>query len=211
MSVRFSRMRLVNTQRTLFCAEVVRAAAGGCRMRNILISGRIGILITALWTVTLDAGAAGHGHGSAHGSHGQSGLEGHVRHGGGHTEHYWMFFPTQLYPAEPEPGPGSPESLTGGLMVGAPAHMIAGHLMGPGIHPHAHVAMRVERGEPLSTQSTPWSSSESDEEGAATAQPNRTASLVSPRPPGAVGPGRPVSGWSGPGLPGPGRPERPGW
>ncbi len=180
-------------------------------MREMLILGGIGFLSTAAWTATLGAGGPGHGHGSAHGSHGQGGLECHVRRGGGHTEPFWMFFPPELYRAQPEPSLAAPELLTGGLAVGGPAHLIAGHLAGPAMHPHAHVAMRIESGEPLNELSTPFSGSESNEEGAATVQPNPIASPLSPQPPGAAGPGRPVTGWSGPGLPGPGRPERPRW
>jgi len=97
------------------------------------------------------------------------------------------------------------------LILGGIGILIAGHLVGPPVHPHAHIAMRVEREEHLIPQSTAPSASEADEEGAATAQPNPTASPLSPRPPGAAGPGRPASGWSGPGRPGPGRPERPRW
>ena len=52
----------------------------------------------------------------------------------------------QLFPGEPEPGPAAPGMPTGGLAVGGPEHMIAGHPVGPAIHPLAHVAVRVERG-----------------------------------------------------------------
>ena len=108
------------------------------------------------------------------------------------------------------PEPGMPEG--GGLGVGGPEHMIAGHPVGPAIHPLTHVAVRVERGEAVIPQPTAPGAAESDQAGAATAQPNPpTASPLPPRPPGAAGPGRPVSGWSGPGLPGPGRPASPRW
>jgi len=49
------------------------------------------------------------------------------------------------------------------------------------------------------------SAADSDEAGAATAQPNPPVSPSS-RPPGAAGPGRPASRWFVPGRPGPGRP-----
>jgi len=187
-------------------------------MRDLLILGGIGFLSTVAWIVTADAGDSGQGsmHGSsAHGgSH--STFAGHMRHGGGYAGGH-VFFSTQpetrstLFAGEPEPGPAAPGMPMGGLVVGGPEHMIAGHLVGPAIHPLAHVAERVERGEAVIPQPTAPSAAESDQAGAATVQPNPTASPLPPRPPGAAGPGRPVSGWSSPGLPGPGRPASPRW
>jgi len=183
-------------------------------MRDLLILGGIVILSMAAWTVTLDAVAEGHG---GHGSHGHGGLEGHMRHGEGRARHVGIFFPTQyetqpyLFHGEPEPGPAPPEMLTGGLVVGGPEHIEAGHLAGSAIHPLARVPLRVEGREAVIPQPTTPSAAESDQEGAATAQPNPTVSPWSPRPPGAAGPGRRVSGWPSPGLAGPGRPASPRW
>jgi len=182
-------------------------------MRNLLILGGIGILSTAAWTVTADDGASWYG--PKHVRPGHGGLEYHMRHGGGHfaiAGQLGMFFPTPpgLFPWESEPGP-APGMPTGGLVGGRPEHMIAGHLVGPAIHPHTHVTVLVERGEAVIPQPIAPSAAESDQAGAATAQPNPTASPLLPRPPGTAGPGRPVSGWSSPGLPGPGRRPSPRW
>ena len=180
-------------------------------MRGLLILGGIGVFSTAAWTATADDGASWYG--SKHPRPGHGGLEYHMRHGGGHfaiAGQLGMFFPTppELFTWESEPGP-APGMPTGGLVVGGPEHRIAGHLVGPAIHPLTHVTVLVERGEAVIPQPTAPSAAESDQAGAATAQPNPTASPSSPRPPGAVGPGRPVSGWSSLGLPGPGRPPSP--
>jgi hypothetical protein len=68
-----------------------------------------------------------------------------------------------------------------------------------------------EQGKGLIPQATASHAAESDQSGAATAQPNPTASPSSPRPPGTTGPGRRMAGTSGPGLPGPGRRITPRW
>ncbi len=186
-------------------------------MRKMLILAGIGMLSAAAWRVTLGAGAPGHGHGSSHSSHGEGGLEGPVRHGGGHTGHYGILFPTQLellpylFPGEPETGPVTLGMPTAGAVAGGAEHALAGHLVGPASHPHAPVVIRVERGEASITQPAAPGAGEVDQGGAATAQPNPNARPSSPRPPSAAGPGRRVSGWSGPGLPGPGRPASPRW
>jgi hypothetical protein len=186
-------------------------------MRGLLILGGIGILSAAAWSVTAGEGASGQR--SAHGASGHGGLEGHVRHGGGHAGHTGMFWPTQqearprlLFAGESEPRIAALGMPTGGLMVGGAEHVIEGHLVGPAIHPHAHVVVRVEWEEAVIPQPPAPIAVESDQAGAATAQPNPlTASPLQPRPPGAAGPGRPVSGWSSPGLPGPGRPASSRW
>jgi len=140
-----------------------------------------------------------------------------MRRGSGGHARGGAVFPTQLdeqlslFRGEPEPGPAAPGMPTGVLVVGGPEHRIAGHLVGPASHLPAHVVARVERGEAVIGGPTAPISAESDEEGAATAQPDPTASPNSARPPGAAGPGRAVSGWSSPGLPGPGRPAGPRW
>jgi hypothetical protein len=186
-------------------------------MRPILILAGIPALIAAGWTMPLEARASGHwsghgsGHGSTHGSHGQDGLEGSARHRGGHTEHMGILFPTLLelqwffFPGEPQAGPAAPEIT---MSVAPTEHRVAGHPYPTGSVGHAHtaVAAQIRQGAALASQSTvPSGAVESDETGAATAQPNLAATPFSPRPPGAAGPGRPSQGWSGPGLPGPGR------
>ena len=182
-------------------------------MRGLLILGGIGFLSTAAWTATADDGASWYG--SKHPRPGHGGLEYHMRHGGGHfatAGQLGMFFPTSpelfTWESAPSPAPGMP---TGGLVGGRPEHMVAGHPVGPAIHPLIHVTVLVERGEAVIPQPTAPSAAESDQAGAATAQPNPTASPLPPPPPGAAGPGQPMSGWSSPGLPGPGRPASPRW
>jgi hypothetical protein len=185
-------------------------------MRNHLIVGRVGILSMAAWTMTLDARAQGHG--SGHDTYVQGGLEYRIvhisRHAGrfGHT-----FFATEpetvpyLFIGAPGLGSAALGTFTGGAVVGGEEHVTARHLTGPAGHSLAHVVVQDERGEPLSPQPEAPSALGSDQEGAATAQPDPAASPISQRPPGAAGPGRPVAGWSGPGLAGPGRPASPGW
>jgi len=180
-------------------------------MRDKLNLCGIGILSAAAWTVTTGEGASGHG--STHGSSRHGGHAGHMQHGGGHAEHMGIFFPSELahqvmehVAGEPGPGPANLGMPMGGQVVGEPEHMIASHLVGPAIHALAHVAARVEPGEVVIPQPTAANDAQSDQAGAATAQPNPpTANPLPPRPPGAIGPGRPVSGQSSPGLPGPGR------
>jgi hypothetical protein len=184
-------------------------------MRNLLIVCGIAIFCAAALTVAAGEGAAGHG--SVHGSPGHGRLPGHMRPDRGPAEHMGIFFPTEsvhqvmsLLPGEPGPGPTYLGMPAGGLVVGGPEHVIAGHLVGPAIHSLAHVAERVERGEAVVLQQTGPGAADSDQAGAATAQPNPpTASPTPARPPGAAGPGRRVSGPSGPGRPGPGRPPTP--
>ncbi len=182
-------------------------------MRRLLILGGIAILSTAAWKVTADDGASSYG--KVHVRPGHGGLEYHMRHGGGHfaiSGQLGMYFPTplELFPWESEPGP-APGIPTGGLVVGGPERVVAGHLMGPASHPHTHVTVQIERGEAVIAQPTAPSAAESDQTVAATAQPYPTASPLQTRPPGAAGPGRPVSGLSSPGMPGPGRPASPPW
>jgi hypothetical protein len=180
-------------------------------MRDLMILSGIGILSAAAWTVTAGEGASGHG--SVHGSPVHGGLTGHMKHGGGHAEHMGVFFPsaaahqiTSVVAGEAGPGPAFLGMPIGGVVVGGPEHMIAGHLVGLAIHPLAHVAARVEPGEAVIPQPTVPGDTQSDQAGAATAQPNPpVANPLPPRPPGAAGPGRRVFGWSGPGRPGPGR------
>jgi hypothetical protein len=184
-------------------------------MRDLLILCGVGILSAAAWTAT--AYASGRG---PHGPPLHGGLVDQMKHRASHVEHHMgIFFPSapahqfmDQLPGEPGPAPAHLGMPMGGVMVGGPEHMISPHLAVPAIHPIAHVAARVESGQAANTQPTAPGADDSDQEGAATAQPNPpTASPLAPRPPGAVGPGRLMFGRSGPGLPGPGRPPSPGW
>jgi hypothetical protein len=173
-------------------------------MRNLLICAAVAILSAAVWALTGRAGAAA-GHGGGHGGgHGHSGGANHMRHGGGPREHIGLLLQlpfasrAKLFPGEPEPGPIAPGLLSGGVM-------------GSASHSLARIPLRVERGRAIISQPAVAGAAESDEEGAATAQPYPAASPSSTRPSDAAGPGRPVSGQSGPGLPGPGRPAARRW
>jgi hypothetical protein len=139
----------------------------------------------------------------------------HISHHAGRFGHTFFATQTEIVPylfiAGPGPGSAAPGMFIGLAVVGGAEHMTAGHFVGPASHPVAHAAVRVDQREASISQPTAPGADESDQEGAATAQPDPTASPVSARPPGVAGPGRPVSGWSGPGLPGPGRPASPGW
>jgi hypothetical protein len=177
-------------------------------MRNLLIVVGLGILIAA-WAATSAAG--GRGHGSAHGASGHGGHEGRMRHGAGHTDLVGMLLATEIWHEELGPGPVAPEMFASGLMSGEADHAVAGHSGGTGIHPHSHIPLHPERGSAMIPQPTAGDGSASDQDGAASAQPNPPVNPWSPIPPGAAGPGQPVSGRAGPGRPGPGQPARPRW
>jgi hypothetical protein len=188
-------------------------------MRNLLILGGIGILGTAAWTVCGDAAAQGYG--STHGSPAYSSLVVYPRYIQYHTVNIWGIFPIQLeiqpslFPGQPELGTAAPGIPAGGVLLAGPGSMVGDHQGvgdhhgGAASHTHAHHVVHGERGRALIPQATAPVAPESDQAGAATAQPNTTASPWSPRPPGAAGPGRRLPGRSGPGLPGPGRPASP--
>lgn len=173
----------------------------------------------AAGTVTSDAQLQGRG--SGRDTYVQGDLEYRIvhirRHAGrfGHT-----FFATEaetvpyLFVGEPGSGAAAPGMFTGiavvGVGVSGAEQRTAGHPVGPASHPQAHVSVCAEQGEPSTSQPAAAGADESDRTGGATAQPDPGASPVSQRPPGALGPGRPVFGWSGPGLPGPGQAASPG-
>jgi hypothetical protein len=93
-------------------------------------------------------------------------------------------------------------------MLAGPEHLVTVQFAGPPVHPLAHVPPRVERGSGEIPQSAPSGGAEPEREGAV-AKP--TVTSWAPRPPGAAGPGRPVSGRAGPGRPGPGQLASPRW
>jgi hypothetical protein len=183
-------------------------------MRGLLILCGIGILSMAAWTVT--AGAQGRG--SMQVSQGQGALGEPLRPAGGSWGRRGLFLPTSpqqerrslLFFGEPETGPAPPGMPTAGQEAGVPEHLISDYPVIPAIHLVGNAVEQVDHAQAAIPQPTvPGAAAETDQAGAATAQPGPTASPSLPRPPGAVGPGRPVSGWSGPGLPGPGRRARP--
>jgi len=187
-------------------------------MRDLLILGGVGVLSAAAWIVTAGTGALAQDQGGVHGPAGRGGthsggFEGHMKHRTGYPGLIGTGFQPEMRQlfGEPEPGPAAPIMLMGDLLGGGPEHMVAGHPVGSAIHPLTHVVVRDEGGEAVVPQPIVPSAADSDQAGAATAQPDPTASPLPPRPPGTAGPGRPVSGWSSPGLPGPGRPASPRW
>jgi hypothetical protein len=192
-------------------------------MRYLLILGGIGMLSAAAWMATSNADAAGHG--SAHGSHGHAGLEeGSERHVSLHQEMESNFFPGEpeltaafvdmilLDIIIGEAAEGGPQHLFPGHLI--PGHLIPGHGAGPVSHHHAHVLVQAHSDQGSSSdqdsslQPTAHHGGESDDVGAATAQPDPTANPSIQPPPGATGPGWRMSGRPGPGRPGPGWPTR---
>jgi hypothetical protein len=185
-------------------------------MRNMVIPGGALIVIVAAWTATCDAQVQGRG--SSSDRYVQGGLEYRIvqvrRHAGrfAHT-----FFATEaetvpfVFVGEGTHGPAEPGMFVGIAVVGGTEHFAEGHAVGPAGRRLAHVPVRAEQGESLIAEPEAQRAEEADRAGTATAQTAPTASPEFQRPPGALGPGRPVLGWSGPGLPGPGRPATRGW
>jgi hypothetical protein len=185
-------------------------------MRRLLILGGVGILSAAVWAVTCSARAQGLA--SKRDTSVQGGFECrivHVQRHAGRFMHTFFATETEMVPylfiGEPGQGAAAPGMFTGVAVVGGTEQMTADHLAGHPSHPPAHAAVVVGQAESLITQPAASDAFDSDRTGAATTQPDPTANPVSQRPPGALGPGRPVSGWSGPGLPGPGRAPDSGW
>jgi hypothetical protein len=188
-------------------------------MRGLLILGGVGVLSAAAWIVTAGRGALAqdqgqarvHGPGGRGGTH-TTGFTGPMKHATHHPVNFGLAFQPEmreLFAGQPEPGPPTPDMALGDSGVGGPGHLIAGHQVAPSIHPLTHVPMRFEGDDVAIPQPPAPIADDSDRAGAATVQPDPSASPMPPRPPGAAGPGRPVSGWSSPGLPGPGRPASP--
>ena len=185
-------------------------------MRNTLITGGVGIVILAAWTATCDAQVPGRG--SANDRYVQGGLEYRIvqirRHAGrfGHT-----FFATEsetvpyLFVGEGRPGAADPGMFAGIAVAGGTEQISAGHPVGLGGHRLVHAPVRAEQGKILISEPEAPSADKSDQAATAMAPAAPTAGPMLQRPPGAFGPGRPVSGWAGPGLPGPGRPADRGW
>ncbi len=187
-------------------------------MRKMLVLGCVGILSMAAGTATSDAQLQGRG--SGRDTYAEGELEYRIirmRRHAGRFQH--TFFATEveivpyLFIGEPRGATAPPGMFIGIPLVGmgGPEHMTAGHPVGPASHTQTRVGLRAEQAEPLTSQPAAAGADESDQTGGATAQPDPGASPVSQLPPGAMGPGRPVFGWSGPGLPGPGQAASPGW
>jgi hypothetical protein len=187
-------------------------------MRYLLILGGAGFVSVAAWAATLHARPQVRG--SALGSQDRHRLELQVpirRHAGGGGRSGRMFFAVEyetvplpaVYPGFSAPGPAAPGALTGGALAGESDHITAGHVMGSASHPLAHAPAGVDGADTSVLHTDSASAPQSDDAGSATRQPDPGANPYSARPPGAGGPGRPVSGFAGPGLPGPGRPARP--
>ena len=178
-------------------------------MRNLWIFLAIGILTAAAWTVT--AVAQGRGTVSAYPGQGEIGVT--TRTVGGFFIHRGIVvtIPGQpgrqslLFFGEPETGPAPP-----GMPTGEPEHVIGDHSVAPVIHLLSDPAQPVDSEKGTTPQSTSaGGAGDLDQANVANAPQNPSANPSSPRPPGARGPGRPVSGWAGPGQPGPGRPATP--
>jgi hypothetical protein len=201
----------------------------GRRNWDLLTLGGVGLLSALAW---LASAGAGTGHGP-HGSHGEGGLEeGSERHFAGHGEFHGFPFPILyefyafLSPGEPDAGPFPPGLFFGGMgeagqdwltsehHEGPAGDLIPGHHAGPADHHHAHVhrpylALLLHAGQVEIHQQVAQTGGDSDDAGAATAQPDPTANPSFQHPPGANGPGRRAFGWLGPGRTGPGERTRP--
>jgi hypothetical protein len=191
-------------------------------MRKLVILAGIGILCLAAWTVTLDA--QNQGRGSMSGSPAYGSLVVYPRYIQYHTENIGgLIFPVELqispslFPGQADLGHGDQDTSAGGAPVSGPGSMagdhqgVGDHHGGPASHPYPHALAHGEHGTALNPQPTATHAADSDQAGAAAGQPNPAPSAFSPRPPGAAGPGRRVSGRYGPGLPGPGRRASPRW
>jgi hypothetical protein len=172
------------------------------------------LLSASIWCAA--AGAVGSG---PHGPPLHGGLVGHMKRGAGHAAgHMGIFFPVEpaqqfmnQLSGEPGPAPAYFSVPVGGPVVAGAEHMIAAHLTGAPMPHFARLAERVELGQAMTAQTALTNGAGIDQGGVATAQPlPPTASPLPSRPPGASGPGWPMSGSWGPGLPGPGRPPSPG-
>jgi hypothetical protein len=197
-------------------------------MRGLLTLGGIAILSAAAWTATLVA--ADPPQGAVPGSQRPGGFEGNLgraqppramtpsgpagssRYIRYHTEPmgsggiilYQLQIQPSLFPGQPEMGPAPP-----GMPSGSSDHPIAAQSVVPAIHFLSPGASTVEA-ESAHPRPEIAGAAGADQDGGAMAQPNPAASPSTPRPPGTRGPGRPVSGWFGPGRPGPGRSARAG-
>jgi hypothetical protein len=185
-------------------------------MYKLMISTGLGILGTAVWTATLDAGD--HGHRSMARSPAYNSPVVYPRYVQFHTANIGgMIFPVQvqinpsLFPGQPEAGPAAPDLAAGDTSMSGAGSMVGDHQGfgdhhgGPAFLPHPHVAVHGEHAAALMGHATAPRAGDSDQAAAASAQPNPAANPFSPRPPGAVGPGRRSAGTAGPGLPGPGQ------
>jgi hypothetical protein len=200
-------------------------------MRVLPILLGIAVSFAAVWTVTL--AAADPQQGAVPGTQRQGGYEGagglpqtsrvlsplgsssplrYTRYhtapmGSGGLILYQVQIQPPLFPGQPGLGPAPPGMPTGGLDLGGPEPAIGTQPVLPAMH------ILTTAGEPHEAAATPQPDAEgalaAPQAGVAPMQPNPAASPALTLPPGATGPGRRMSGWSGPGRPGPGRPARP--
>ena len=141
-------------------------------MHYRLILGGLGIAITAVGTVTANAQQPTYGpsYGPLHGMLGLGTLQGPMRQQSGYAEQMGLFT-HHLH------------------TVGGPGPMSTGHLASPAVHPLANVVLLMEQREAVTPQplaaggAAAAGGGESDQAGAASAQPNPAASPSSPRPP----------------------------
>ncbi len=162
-----------------------------CNMRDMLILCAIGALSAAAWTATAGEGPSVHG--AMHGSPGRGFVTGHMGHSGHHVGSMGIFFPVE--PAQQFmqqlPGSSGPAPTHFGMSTTAPAvfepeHIATAHAVGPAIHPLEHVGAPVEARAAVIPRPAAVGAADSDQAGAATAQPNPpTARPSASRPPGA--------------------------
>jgi hypothetical protein len=183
-------------------------------MRKMLILGCLGALSMAAGAMSSEAQLQGRGTGRD--IYVQGDLEYRIvqirRHAGRFAH---AIFATEsetvpyLFIGEPRSGAAAPGMFTGvAVGVGGPEQINAGHPVGPASHTQTDVPERAQQA--LTSLPAAAGDDQSDQAGATTAQPDPGANPMWQRPPGALGPGRPVFGWSGPGRPGPGRTAGPG-
>jgi hypothetical protein len=169
-------------------------------MNNLLTLGGASLLLMAAWPPTARAGPPGSA--APHRILSLGSIEG-LKAPPSYIEPMGMVLPTHLtVRSRLFPGQLGPRLVsTSGLMMGGAHPITAHHLAGlPGHLPAGTGETQVGSAQPGGA-----GDSGLDQPGAATMQPNPAASAWSPRPLGAGGPGRLVSGHSGPGRPvGPG-------
>ena len=133
-----------------------------------------------------------------------------MTHSAGHVDLVGILPFNRVLAEEAGPGPVAPEMFSGGVMVDGIASMWSPIIWKDQPFIQSCMSRYGSTGERSRSRSR---QNPAAPDRATTARRRRSriprVSPWSPRPPGAAGPGRRVSGWSGPGLPGPGRPAEP--